>query len=137
MIDTSYQILTFAPTSPPTYAHYLAAQALDGARVGKRVVLLLWGASERRSIERAVSQLLAPGETEWNSVAVCGCAARASMPRRLDFAGRGSIYLVTYAEELMGQDYDLVVASGSIPLDCDLMKEARGRLHLPRLRVTT
>ena len=128
-MNVSYQILTFAPTSPPTYAHDLAAQALAGARAGKRVALLLCERIERRSIERAISKLLAPEETEWNSVPVCGCAARASMPRRLDLQAGGSIFLSTYAEELMGQNYDLVV-SGSVRDDSDLLQEARKRLHL-------
>lgn len=130
MNHSTYTISTFSPTSPPSYAHDLAAQALAGARAGKRVALLVWPGIERQSIERTITQLLEPGETEWNSVPVPNRAARASMPRRLYLLNGGSIFLSTYAEEVMGFDFDLVVASGSIPLDSDLLKEARGRLHL-------
>lgn len=128
MNASTYQILTFSPTSPPSYAHDLAAQALTGARAGKRVALLVWPGIERHAVERAISQLLEQEEMEWVSVPVCGCAARASMPRRLDLKSCGSIYLSTYAEELHGMDFDLVVASGSVRDDSDLLQEARGRL---------
>ncbi len=108
-MNTSYQILTFAPTSPPTYAHDLAALALAGARAGKRVALLVWGSREDAAVKRAILD-------------------DDSGPR---FPDSGDIRIVSCPRALMGcPPFDLVVASGSIPLDCDLLKEARGRLRV-------
>jgi hypothetical protein len=106
-VTSTYTIATFASTSPPTYAHDLAAQALAGARAGKRVALLVWGSREDAAVKRAILD-------------------DDSGPR---FPDAGDIRIVSSPMALMGcQPFDLVVASGSIPLDADLLKEARGRL---------
>lgn len=108
MNPSTYTISTFAPTSPPTYAHDLAAQALAGARAGKRVALLVWGSREDAAVKRAILD-------------------DDSGPR---FPDAGDIRIVSCPRALMGAEYDLIVASGSVRDDSDLMKEARGRLRL-------